>query len=143
MALMAGGVALLGVVSATLASWLVQKVSEAEVDGQAALVERLEQVVQDMHQIKDLLGPGVIGVHPTPLAQGLGTAPGGDIDESALGRLEVFLRQGFQAAQLRGDRGDELAWKGALSRCTDVRTSLEDGQQHRDDPTALAAMASP
>jgi voltage-gated potassium channel len=131
MALMAGGVALLGVVSATLASWLVQKVSEAEVDSQAAVVQRLEQVVQDMHQIKDLLGPTNSAVHLTRPAE-----PAEDsVNESSLRHVEGFLQQGFQAAQRRGDRADELAWSDALCRFADIRTSLEDSQSHGADQT--------
>jgi voltage-gated potassium channel len=132
MALMAGGVALLGVVSATLASWLVQKVSEAEVDSQAALVQRLEQVVQDMHQIKDLLRPGGEAVQPTPSAP-LPVPRAGPAEEgreSSLRHVEDFLRQGFLNAQRRGDRADELAWRSALARCADMRAPLDDGQAH-------------
>jgi len=135
MALMAGGVALLGVVSATLASWLVQKVSEAEVDSQAAIVQRLEQVVQDMHQIKDLLRPPHLAVNPTTSAAAPPAAPAEDGDQFSRRRVEDFLKQGFEAAQLRGDRVDQLAWSNALRLFAESRTSLMSGRAPVTPPT--------
>ena len=49
---MVGGIALLGTITATIASWLVEKVSEREEASQAATrqqVEALSRQVQELH----------------------------------------------------------------------------------------------
>ena len=51
-ALMIGGIALLGTVTATLASWLVDKVSAEEADAQAVTVEHLEMLRDEIRALR-------------------------------------------------------------------------------------------
>jgi voltage-gated potassium channel len=125
MALMAGGVALLGVVSATLASWLVQHISDAEMDRQNALAGRLNQVASDVQQLKVMLGRGDAAQATVPPE----TPASGEADvgtECSLREVEDVLRRGRAAARRRGDHADELARWDALCRHVDVRTSPQD-----------------
>ncbi|WP_246124938.1 potassium channel family protein [Cellulomonas xylanilytica] len=62
-ALMVAGIALLGVVTATLASWLVERVAEATDDDQAATRVQVEQLTAEVRRLADELaassaGPG-------------------------------------------------------------------------------------
>lgn len=55
-ALMIGGIALLGVVTATLASWLVDKVSAEDTKTQAVTVEHLELLRNEIAMLRQELG---------------------------------------------------------------------------------------
>lgn len=55
-ALMIGGIALLGTVTATLASWLVDKVSTEETKTQAVTVENLETLRDEIRELRKELG---------------------------------------------------------------------------------------
>ena len=53
--LMVGGIALLGVVTATFASWLVEKVSEANEDEQAATRAQVDALAREVRALRDEL----------------------------------------------------------------------------------------
>jgi len=50
--LMIGGIALLGVVTATLASWLVEKVAAAEPKAEAATAEHVDQLLTEIRELR-------------------------------------------------------------------------------------------
>ncbi|WP_337589178.1 potassium channel family protein [Arthrobacter alpinus] len=54
-ALMIGGIALLGTVTATLASWLVDKVSAEDSKGQAVTAEQLEALLAEIGSLREEL----------------------------------------------------------------------------------------
>jgi voltage-gated potassium channel len=53
--LMLGGIALLGVVTATLASWIVERVSEQEEDVQAATRGEIRELSRQLSQLQESL----------------------------------------------------------------------------------------
>jgi voltage-gated potassium channel len=56
-ALMLGGIALLGTVTATLASWIVQRVAEEDIAGQAATAQQVEALVKQVELLPQQLPP--------------------------------------------------------------------------------------
>lgn len=72
--LMIGGIALLGVVTATLASWLVEKVSAEDSKSQAITVEHLELLREEIRALRfereamssAVPGEATSGTHPRP-----------------------------------------------------------------------------
>jgi voltage-gated potassium channel len=54
-ALMVGGVSLLGVVTATLASWIVQRVAEEDTAGQAATAAQIEELRKEIRKLTESL----------------------------------------------------------------------------------------
>ena len=59
-ALMLGGIALLGTVTATLASWIVQRVAEEDIAGHAATTQQVEALVRRVEAL-----PGQPDERPT------------------------------------------------------------------------------
>ncbi|WP_051274345.1 potassium channel family protein [Cellulomonas sp. URHD0024] len=57
-ALMVGGIALLGVVTATLATWLVQRVAEVSDEEQAATRAQVDALVTEVRELRELLTNG-------------------------------------------------------------------------------------
>ena len=53
--LMLGGISLVGVVTASLASWIVQRVSETESAGQAITVAHIEQLRSEIRSLAEEL----------------------------------------------------------------------------------------
>jgi len=51
-ALMVGGIALLGVVTATVATWLIQKVSEQDEAGQAATRAQVRELTAEVRALR-------------------------------------------------------------------------------------------
>lgn len=65
--LMLAGIALLGVVTATLASWLVQRVAEEEERGQAATQQQVAELAQEVRALRaELAGGRLPGQRPSP-----------------------------------------------------------------------------
>ena len=64
--LMLGGIALLGVVTATLASWLVQRVSEVEDASQAATRRDVEALTAEVAALRADIGASQDVTHPKP-----------------------------------------------------------------------------
>ncbi|WP_197029963.1 potassium channel family protein [Cellulomonas sp. URHE0023] len=60
-ALMIGGIALLGVITATLASWLVQRVAEANDEEQAATRAQVDALAEEVRALRDHLSAGTTG----------------------------------------------------------------------------------
>jgi voltage-gated potassium channel len=56
---MLGGIALLGTVTATLASWIVQRVAEEDIAGQVATAQQVAALVEQVEQLPDRLRPGL------------------------------------------------------------------------------------
>ena len=54
-ALMLGGIALLGTITATIASWLVERVTEREEAGQAATRQQVDDLSRQVHALQTLL----------------------------------------------------------------------------------------
>lgn len=54
-ALMVGGIALIGVVTATLASWIVERVAEESSPARAATEEQVGQLRQEVAELEALL----------------------------------------------------------------------------------------
>ncbi|WP_193048475.1 potassium channel family protein [Mycolicibacterium baixiangningiae] len=54
-ALMIGGISLVGVVTATLASWIIQRVAEEDTASQAATVAHVEQLRDEVRQLREAL----------------------------------------------------------------------------------------
>jgi voltage-gated potassium channel len=57
-ALMVGGIALLGTITATIASWLVERVSERDEASQAATRQQVKELSQQVQRMQDLLLAG-------------------------------------------------------------------------------------
>lgn len=53
--LMVGGIALIGVVTATLASWIVERVADQATKTTAATERQVEELRQEIHELKDLV----------------------------------------------------------------------------------------
>ncbi len=88
-ALMVSGIALLGVVTATIASWLVERVSEnAEVEEAAtrAQVERLTAEVAALRALLDPAQPAPTDDGATERTSDSGTSPTGSDNAGATGR---------------------------------------------------------
>jgi voltage-gated potassium channel len=60
-ALMVGGVSLLGVVTATLASWIVQRVAEEDTAGQAATASQIEELRDEIRKLTEAVGRSTTG----------------------------------------------------------------------------------
>ena len=56
-ALMVGGIALLGVVTATVATWLIQKVSEQDEASQAATRAQVQELTDEVRALRASLVP--------------------------------------------------------------------------------------
>ena len=54
-ALMMGGITLLGVVTATLASWIVQRVSEEEIAAEAATAAHIDELRDEVLRLEELV----------------------------------------------------------------------------------------
>lgn len=52
---MLGGIALLGTITATIASWLVERVTEREEAGQAATRQQVDDLSRQVHALQTLL----------------------------------------------------------------------------------------
>jgi voltage-gated potassium channel len=50
---MIGGITLLGSITATLASWIVQRVSEEDQEGQAATAAQIEELHAEVRRLAD------------------------------------------------------------------------------------------
>jgi voltage-gated potassium channel len=57
LAVMVAGVSLLGVVTATLASWIVERVAEEDTAAQAATVDHIEALRDEIRQLRQALPP--------------------------------------------------------------------------------------
>lgn len=68
--LMLAGIALLGVVTATLASWLVQRVSEAEEQTQAATRQQIDQLENKIDALRAELSTTTLPAVERPLRAG-------------------------------------------------------------------------
>jgi voltage-gated potassium channel len=66
-ALMLGGIALLGTVTATLASWIVQRVAEEDIAGQAATAQQVEALVKQVERLPEQLRLDQAAVPPPSL----------------------------------------------------------------------------
>lgn len=64
--LMLGGIAMLGTVTATLASWLVDKVSAEDATKQAVTVEHLEALRDELRMLRESLAARSDSESPTP-----------------------------------------------------------------------------
>ncbi len=60
-ALMIGGISLVGVVTASIASWIVQRVSEAETGNQAATAAQIEELRDEVRGLAQQLRRNVTG----------------------------------------------------------------------------------
>jgi voltage-gated potassium channel len=56
-ALMVGGIALLGVVTATVATWLIQKVSEQDEASQASTRAQVRELTEEVRALRASLRP--------------------------------------------------------------------------------------
>ena len=56
--LMLGGISLIGVITATVASWIVQRVTEDEVAQQAATVEHIDQLRDEIVRLRERMDRG-------------------------------------------------------------------------------------
>ena len=54
-ALMLGGISLLGAVTATLASWIVQRVSEEEIAAEAATAAHIDELRDEVRRLAELV----------------------------------------------------------------------------------------
>jgi voltage-gated potassium channel len=54
-ALMIAGISLLGVVTATLASWIVEKVAEEDTANQAATAAHIEELREEIRKMRDAM----------------------------------------------------------------------------------------
>lgn len=79
-ALMVCGIALLGVVTATIASWLVQRVSEVTQREEAATRSQVEKLQDEVKELRSLLTE-VLAVSSDPADQPL---PGGEVETTPL-----------------------------------------------------------
>lgn len=52
-ALMIGGISLLGVVTAMLASWIIQRVTEEDIANQAATVAHIEELREEIRRLAE------------------------------------------------------------------------------------------
>ncbi len=52
---MIGGISLVGIVTATLASWIVQRVAEEDTANQAATVAQIEQLREEIGRLRESL----------------------------------------------------------------------------------------
>ncbi|BCI54024.1 voltage-gated potassium channel [Mycolicibacterium litorale] len=66
-ALMIGGISLVGVVTATLASWIIQRVAEEDTASQAATVAHVEQLRAEVRQLREALEGGGTLDRSTPM----------------------------------------------------------------------------
>ncbi|MFC9257885.1 potassium channel family protein [Amycolatopsis thailandensis] len=73
--LMVAGIALLGVVTATLASWLIRRVTEADENAQAVTREHLDELTREVKALRAELAEQRAGVSPEA-SEPLGTARG-------------------------------------------------------------------
>ncbi|OXM44733.1 potassium channel family protein [Amycolatopsis alba] len=73
--LMVAGIALLGVVTATLASWLIRRVTEADENAQAVTREHLDELTREVKALRAELAEQRAGVSPAA-SEPLGTARG-------------------------------------------------------------------
>ena len=64
-ALMIGGVSLLGVVTATLASWIVQRVAEEDTASQAATAAQIEELRDEIRELTEIVTRNIERVTPT------------------------------------------------------------------------------
>jgi voltage-gated potassium channel len=60
-ALMIGGISLVGIVTATLASWIVQRVAEEDTANQAATTAQIEQLGQEIGRLAKSVDENVKG----------------------------------------------------------------------------------
>ena len=60
-ALMVAGVSLLGVVTATLASWIVQRVAEEDTAGQAVTAAQIEELREEIRKLAEAVGRSTTG----------------------------------------------------------------------------------
>jgi voltage-gated potassium channel len=59
--LMIGGISLVGVVTASLATWIIQRVSEAETENQAATAAHIDELRNEIRELRqELRGSGMI-----------------------------------------------------------------------------------
>lgn len=72
-ALMVGGVALLGVVTATIASWLVQRVADVTEQQESATREQMDLLADELAQVKAQLATLVARTEAEPALRGLAT----------------------------------------------------------------------
>lgn len=63
--LMLGGIALLGVVTASIASWPIGRVRDAEASAEVRLNRHLEAIQTKIAELKDLIASGRIGTDPS------------------------------------------------------------------------------
>ncbi|WP_410664589.1 potassium channel family protein [Amycolatopsis sp. lyj-84] len=73
--LMVAGIALLGVVTATLASWLIRRVTEADESAQAVTREHLDELTREVKALRVELAEQRAGLSPAA-SEPLGTARG-------------------------------------------------------------------
>ena len=55
---MIAGISLLGVVTATLASWIVEKVAEEDTANQAATAAHIEELREEIRKLRDAMRSG-------------------------------------------------------------------------------------
>lgn len=63
--LMIAGIALLGVVTATIASWLVQRVADEEAQREAATAAQVAELLEEVRSLRAALIPDQRGAMPT------------------------------------------------------------------------------
>lgn len=81
-ALMLAGIAFLGVVTATLASWLVERVAEANEPERAATQAQVEALTQEIRSLRESLGGGGAAAAAGPVEIG---SPQGDVSNPERG----------------------------------------------------------
>lgn len=69
-ALMVAGIALLGTVTATFASWLVDRVREENASDRAATVAHVEALMAEIRALREQVSSGAPGVSPVPESPG-------------------------------------------------------------------------
>ncbi|TDH50791.1 two pore domain potassium channel family protein [Mycobacterium eburneum] len=62
--LMIGGISLLGTITATIASWIVQRVAEEDVSGQAITVSHIDELRGEIQALRDQLREATDGQNP-------------------------------------------------------------------------------
>jgi voltage-gated potassium channel len=60
-ALMIGGISLVGIVTATLASWIVQRVAEEDTANQAATTAQIHELREDIRRLTESVGNQAVG----------------------------------------------------------------------------------
>jgi voltage-gated potassium channel len=61
-ALMIGGISLVGIVTATLASWIVQRVAEEDTANQAATTAQIHELREDIRRLTESVGNQAVGI---------------------------------------------------------------------------------